>query len=475
MVFFETDQYSIPSTEEKKLRNLTGQFSQKTDTFLLEIYAFTDSIASVAYNYKLAENRFKTIVAYLKKNSASQFEIIEKVRGEAAPLSTNATEEGRAKNRRVEIFYFKINGGRVALKGKGGMEMGVSKDYFAPCGICETNPKMTEIFSNEEAARAGMNLITTDGCGLITGGMINLNFSCKERPKPDSNGQIDPKYCMDVTIKIPASKFDEDMEIWNSKPMDREGKKMSKWARESAGQLEYDEKTKFYSITVKYCPGSGCNLDKCSNERGGGRDSAGVVVIPELIRSMKVRKYKTIKSTILTKEGEKTFTMAKFRYSGKGQVLFTDSGMSKEKIGYFFSGTLNNYERECDSARCTRRNECWCYEIPLSDYTKIIYFQKKKNFRLKVPRKYRNYWVKLYIPAADSILPITKANGSKRKYDFQQPLPDTYVVLYKENSLSTNKRGYDYQVDLEKIKKKYSKRHKIYKAKIKRRQLKHKV
>jgi hypothetical protein len=462
-VFFESDKYSISSAEEKKLRSLTSLFSQKTDTFLLEIYAFTDSIASKEYNYKLAQNRFKSIANYLKKNSAAHFEIMSKVRGEADPLSSNDTEAGRAKNRRVEIFHFKINGGRVTLKGKGGMEMAVEKNYFAPRGICECNPQLMEIYTNQEAARAGIDLTTTDGCALITGGMISLSFE----------GQ-DANRCTDVIIKIPGSEFDEEMEIWNSTPVSQT-QSMSNWFRESSGQLEYDEETKFYTLTVKLCPGNRINLDKI-NRRAQSlacRDSAGVIALPELSRPKRFRNFGIGKSSILTKEGVTRATVARFPYKGRGQVNFVDSGISKEKIGYYFSGTLDGYERECDSARCTRLKECWCYEIPLSEYTKLIYFQKKKNYRLKVPMKYKNYSVRLYIPAADTTLAVEQVEGSRRKYTFKQPLPDTYVVLYKESSNTNNKREYDYQVDLDKVRKKYSKRNKVYKAKIKRKQLKH--
>ena len=63
--------------------------------------------------------------------------------------------------------------------------------------------------------------------------------------------------------------------------------------------------------------------------------------------------------------------------------------------------------------------------------------------------------------------------NSRRKFTFKQPLPATFVVLYKESSNLNNKREYDYQVDLEEIRTKYNKRKKVYKAKIKRKQLKH--
>lgn len=454
MVFFDTDQFSIKSTEEQKLKNLTKQFSQKTDTFLLEIYAFTDSVASAEYNLKLAQNRFKSIADYLQTNSTAHFKIKSKIWGEAAPAGSNATEEGRAKNRRVEIYYFKMSGGRVTLKGKGGMEMAVGEDYFAPKGICECNPQMMEIYTDAEAQRAGISMTTADGCTLTTGGMISLSF----------RGQ-DPNKCDNVVIRIPGDKYDDEMEIWDAGPGT-----MGNWFRNAGGQLEYDEKTNYYILSVRMCPGNKINLDKYLGGRSGNCDSSGVIAIPELSRPGRRSQFRFVKSLILTKEGRINHPTAKFRYSGQGSVQFVDSGISKEKIGYYFSGNVDKYVMECDSARCTRLKECWCYEIPLSAYSKIIYFDKKKEYRLKVPMKYRNYSVKLFIPGADTAVNVTKIG--KRKYKFQQPLPATYVVLYKKRSDAGNKRAFDYQVDLDKVRKKYSKRKKVYKAKIKSRQLK---
>lgn len=466
MVFFDSDKYDIKSTEEQKLRILTNQFSQKTDTFLLEIYAFTDSVASVEYNYRLATNRFKSIVTYLKKNSAAHLEIIEKVRGEATPLKSNATEEGRAKNRRVEIFYWKNNGGLVTLKGKGGMEVSLKRDFFGPCGICGCNTRLTEIYTNEQANSAGISLTTIAGCPLITGGMLSINF----------DGQ-DSTRCRDVKIRIPASQYDEDMEIWNAGGLNSR----TRWSRDSNGQLEFDEVNKVYTMVVRLCPGASINLDKVTTTTvindtattATCRDSTGVIAVPELKRPKRFMNFRITKSTVLSRDGKKTITMAKFPYRGRGQVFFVDSGISQEKIGYYFAGVLDPFVMECDTARCSRLKECWCYEIPLSAYTRLVYFDKKKNYRLKVPFKYRNYALRLFIPGADTIIQVNKIGRSKRKYNFQQPLPNTYVVLYKKGSDANNKRAYDYQVDLEKVRKKYNKRKNVYKAKIKRGQLKH--
>ncbi|PBQ33741.1 hypothetical protein CNR22_18795 [Sphingobacteriaceae bacterium] len=79
-VFFDADKYNISGNEGQKLEKLCKVFAQQTDTFMLEVYSFSDSIASVEYNYKLAGKRLKTIVSYLKKNSSAYFEIKETIR-----------------------------------------------------------------------------------------------------------------------------------------------------------------------------------------------------------------------------------------------------------------------------------------------------------------------------------------------------------------------------------------------------------
>jgi hypothetical protein len=471
-VFFESDKYSITAAEEKKLQKLTAGFGQETDSYFIEIHAFTDSIASEKYNQKLAKNRLNSIVSYLKENSKAQFEIIERVRGEAAPSSSNETEEGRAKNRRVDIFWFKMKDGKILLKGKRNMELEVEKERFFPCGVCESNPQLTEIYTNEEAARAGVPLVATSGCSLITGGMMTFDYDCDGRRRKQI---LSDTGCPMITVRIPADNYNPRMRLWQA--TNSTNRRNFTWTEDTFGILDYDEKNKCYIIQTRYCPGAGLNCDMCALgpdniDLAPRNDSAGVVAVPELIRGPKSTRSWGMNSRKVDRGLQRTSTLWRFRYNGRGSVSFADSGMSKERIGYAYSGTLDRFEAICDSGRCQRLRECWCFEIPLSAYTKIIYFQKKKNYRLKVPLKYRKYNVRLFIPAADTLLSINRVKGSKRKYTFQQPLPDTYVVVYNEAANPNNKRGYDAHVDLMDVKTKYSKRKKIYRAKIKRKQLK---
>ena len=63
----------------------------------------TDSVGDEAYNQKLSERRAQAVVDYLHAKGVAAGRITAIGMGEAKPLADNATEEGRAQNRRVTI------------------------------------------------------------------------------------------------------------------------------------------------------------------------------------------------------------------------------------------------------------------------------------------------------------------------------------------------------------------------------------
>jgi OOP family OmpA-OmpF porin len=81
-----------------------GKFLQShPDTFVL-LVGYTDSIGSEDYNLALAQHRAESAAAYLGENfSIAPDRIVTNWYGEANPVADNATAEGRAQNRRVEI------------------------------------------------------------------------------------------------------------------------------------------------------------------------------------------------------------------------------------------------------------------------------------------------------------------------------------------------------------------------------------
>jgi outer membrane protein OmpA-like peptidoglycan-associated protein len=67
------------------------------------IVGHTDSVGSDAYNMKLSQQRAESVAAYLVQNGVSRQSIRTDFRGEREPVASNATDDGRAQNRRVEI------------------------------------------------------------------------------------------------------------------------------------------------------------------------------------------------------------------------------------------------------------------------------------------------------------------------------------------------------------------------------------
>ena len=70
---------------------------------MLEIVGHTDSTGPEAYNLGLSERRAQSAANYLEGKGVSMSRITVKGMGESAPVASNATREGRAMNRRVEI------------------------------------------------------------------------------------------------------------------------------------------------------------------------------------------------------------------------------------------------------------------------------------------------------------------------------------------------------------------------------------
>jgi len=69
----------------------------------MEISAHTDDIGSFEYNMQLSQARAQSIVDYLVSKGIEERRLVAKGYGEAKPISSNNTEEGRMKNRRVEF------------------------------------------------------------------------------------------------------------------------------------------------------------------------------------------------------------------------------------------------------------------------------------------------------------------------------------------------------------------------------------
>ncbi|MBC7391557.1 MAG: OmpA family protein [Opitutaceae bacterium] len=75
----------------------------KNPTMKIEVAGHTDNVGDDAVNFNISQKRANSIKSYLVEKGIPEKRITAKGYGETAPISENFTEEGRTKNRRIEI------------------------------------------------------------------------------------------------------------------------------------------------------------------------------------------------------------------------------------------------------------------------------------------------------------------------------------------------------------------------------------
>jgi outer membrane protein OmpA-like peptidoglycan-associated protein len=83
--------------------NKVAQTLREYDKTVIEVAGHTDSTGADSYNQTLSERRASNVAAYLSGQGVPAPRMVTVGAGEAHPVASNDTEEGRAQNRRVEI------------------------------------------------------------------------------------------------------------------------------------------------------------------------------------------------------------------------------------------------------------------------------------------------------------------------------------------------------------------------------------
>ena len=105
-VYFNTDKATLRESSYDALNDLLSAM-QTNKAMRVEIAGHTDNRASAEYNKDLSQRRAESVKAYLVENGIAKDRIRAKGYGESEPVASNDTEEGRQKNRRVEVRVLK--------------------------------------------------------------------------------------------------------------------------------------------------------------------------------------------------------------------------------------------------------------------------------------------------------------------------------------------------------------------------------
>lgn len=100
--FFDFDRATLRPEGRARLDELAQQVANIQLEVIIAV-GHTDSTGPADYNQRLSERRAAAVKAYLVTRGIDANRVFTEGKGENQPVANNATREGRAQNRRVEI------------------------------------------------------------------------------------------------------------------------------------------------------------------------------------------------------------------------------------------------------------------------------------------------------------------------------------------------------------------------------------
>jgi OmpA-OmpF porin, OOP family len=99
---FETDSATLRPSSQEQLRNI-AEIMKAYPNVNAKIGGYTDNVGEDAYNMKLSTNRARNTEQEIVKLGVNDARLEAEGYGEQHPVADNATEEGRQRNRRIDI------------------------------------------------------------------------------------------------------------------------------------------------------------------------------------------------------------------------------------------------------------------------------------------------------------------------------------------------------------------------------------
>jgi OOP family OmpA-OmpF porin len=103
-IMFEYNKAKIKSESHDLLNEIVQVIKDNKQIQKISIEGHTDSDGSNKYNKKLSDKRAAAVMAYLTDNGVAEARLTSKGLGEEKPIAENDSDDGKAKNRRVEFI-----------------------------------------------------------------------------------------------------------------------------------------------------------------------------------------------------------------------------------------------------------------------------------------------------------------------------------------------------------------------------------
>ncbi|MET0637572.1 MAG: OmpA family protein [Chitinophagaceae bacterium] len=105
-VFFDFDKWDLRAESHLELDRV-AKLLKENPAIIIEVSAHTDSKGSDEYNFKLSDERARSVMDYILSKGIDPARISSKGFGETKPVVENDTDENRQLNRRVEFTILK--------------------------------------------------------------------------------------------------------------------------------------------------------------------------------------------------------------------------------------------------------------------------------------------------------------------------------------------------------------------------------
>jgi outer membrane protein OmpA-like peptidoglycan-associated protein len=106
---FDFNQDGVKSQFVPTLRNV-GNVLREYEQTTVDVYGHADSVGSDEYNQDLSERRAMNVASVLVQGGVIRQRLVAEGFGESRPVASNSTDDGRARNRRVEVYVSAFTG-----------------------------------------------------------------------------------------------------------------------------------------------------------------------------------------------------------------------------------------------------------------------------------------------------------------------------------------------------------------------------